>query len=83
MKRMFLDAVEGGAPEGAYAQSIRALESMGVPVPGIMRLFAYKPEHTQHLARYTQAVMRGPSPLTPGFRELIAAYTSKLNHCPF
>jgi AhpD family alkylhydroperoxidase len=27
--------------------------------------------------------MRGPSPLSPGQRELIAAFTSKRNECPF
>lgn len=31
----------------------------------------------------TENVMRGPSPLTPGQRELIAAYVSKLNGCEF
>lgn len=31
----------------------------------------------------TDHVMRGPSPLTPGQRELIAAYVSKLNGCEF
>jgi AhpD family alkylhydroperoxidase len=28
-------------------------------------------------------VMRGPAPLSPGLRELIAAYTSQKNDCPF
>jgi len=28
-------------------------------------------------------VMRGPSPLPPGVRELIAAFTSRRNDCPF
>jgi AhpD family alkylhydroperoxidase len=27
--------------------------------------------------------MRGPAPLDPGMRELIAAFTSARNHCPF
>jgi hypothetical protein len=30
-----------------------------------------------------QDVMRGPSPWTPGERELFAAYTSRLLQCPF
>jgi len=59
------------------------LEGAGQRVPHIMRLFAFKPDRTEHLSRYTQGVMRGSSPLSTGFRELIAAYTSKLNHCPF
>jgi hypothetical protein len=48
-----------------------------------MHLFAYKPEQTDFLSRYTQSVMRGPSPLPAGFRELIAAFTSRRNDCLF
>ncbi len=32
---------------------------------------------------YAQRLMRGPSPLTPGERELIAAYVSGTNSCRF
>jgi alkylhydroperoxidase family enzyme len=46
-------------------------------------MFAYLPEATEHLARFTQAILRGPAPLSPGMRELIAAYTSYRNDCPF
>jgi uncharacterized peroxidase-related enzyme len=35
------------------------------------------------LSRFTEAVLHGPSPLTPGQRELIAAYVSSLNECQF
>jgi hypothetical protein len=80
---MFLDAVESHPPQGHYAGTINGLRAAGMPVPQIMHLFAFKPEQTKYLALYSQGVMRGPSPLSPGFRELIAAYTSKLNHCPF
>jgi hypothetical protein len=52
-------------------------------VPQIMHLFAYKPDRTSFLSRFTQGVMRGPSPLSPGFRELIAAFTSRRNECAF
>jgi alkylhydroperoxidase family enzyme len=52
-------------------------------VPQIWHLFAYKPDATRHLADFTQAVMRGPSPLPPGLRELIAAFTSSRNRCRF
>jgi alkylhydroperoxidase family enzyme len=83
MKPMFIAPVEQGEPSGLYADTIRGLEAAGMPVPQIMRLFAYKPDRTDHLARFTQGAMRGPSPLAPGLRELIAAYTSRLNHCPF
>jgi hypothetical protein len=51
--------------------------------PQIWHLFAYLPSATTHLARFTQEILRGPAPLSPGLRELIAAYTSKRNDCPF
>lgn len=34
-------------------------------------------------AEYHEVLMRGPSPFTPGERELIAAYTSAINACAF
>jgi hypothetical protein len=83
MKPMFLAGVENQTPQGHYAPAINGLRAAGLPVPQIMHLFSYKPDRTRFLALYTQGVMRGPSPLSPGFRELIAAYTSRLNHCPF
>lgn len=83
MDPMYLRDVENAEPRGAHASIIRQLEASGAPVPQIMRLFAYKPERTGHLALFTQEVMRGPSPLSPGQRELIAAFTSRRNRCPF
>ncbi len=59
------------------------METAGLEVPQILHLFAFKPELGEYLERFSQAVMRGPSPLTPGTRELIAAFTSRQNHCPF
>jgi uncharacterized peroxidase-related enzyme len=52
-------------------------------VPQILYLSAYKPAMTDHLSRFTQELMRGPSPLSPGQRELIAAFTSNRNQCLF
>ena len=83
MDRMFLPTVEQGPSGGSYAATIEAMTAAGAPVPQIMRLFAFKPASTDPLSHFTHGVMRGPSPLSPGLRELIAAYTSKLNHCPF
>jgi alkylhydroperoxidase family enzyme len=80
---MYLRDVENNSNASGYSESIRSMASMGASVPGILRLFAYKPEATRHLELFSQAVMRGPSPLSAGFRELIAAFTSQLNHCPF
>ncbi len=83
MRPMFLPEVERDNTGGAYAHLINDLRTAGHPVPQIMHLFAYKPDRTDFLSRFTQGVMRGPSPLSAGFRELIAAYTSRRNDCPF
>ena len=84
MKPMYLRDVENNAhASGGYGELLRNMRSAGSTVSGIMHLFAFKPDATEHLERFSQAVMRGPSPLSAGLRELIAAFTSKLNHCPF
>jgi len=80
---MFLREVETAEPNGPYARPIADIRAAGLPVPQIMHLFAYKPDRTEFLSRFTQGVMRGPSPLPPGLRELIAAFTSRRNDCPF
>ncbi len=82
-KPMFLPDVEQHPQPGPWTDSIRMLQSAGKEYPQIWHLFAYRPEATEHLARFTQEVMRGPAPLHPGMRELIAAFTSAGNHCPF
>ena len=84
MDPMFLPGVEHGpAPESPYSALIEGARAAGREYPKIWHLFAYHPDATQHLARFTQAMLRGPAPLSPGMRELIAAYTSARNACPF
>jgi alkylhydroperoxidase family enzyme len=83
MKPMFLKDVESHKAGGPRGEAIAQMRAGGIPVPQIMHLFAFKPERTKHLERFTQEVMRGASPLPPGQRELIAALTSKLNQCLF
>ncbi len=83
MKPMFLPAVEGHPQPGPYRDLIEQMRGQGVEYPQIWHLFAYLPSATEHLARFTQEILRGPAPLSPGIRELIAAYTSQRNHCPF
>ena len=83
MKPMYLPDVEAHSSTVERGMAIAQMRALGVPVPQILHLFAYKSERTDHLARFTEDVMRGPSPLTPGIRELIAAITSKVNECPF
>jgi alkylhydroperoxidase family enzyme len=83
MEPMYLQDVERQAGSGPWAHAIDRMRSAGLDVPQIMHLFAFKTDRTEHLARFTQGVMRGPSPLSPGQRELIAAFTSRRNDCPF
>lgn len=84
MKPMYLPEVEDNSGrEGSYAELIARAQAAGGVYSQIWHLFAYKPAATKHLENFTQAVMRGPSPLSPGLRELIAAYTSRQNDCEF
>lgn len=84
MEPMFLPEVEASRRPGGWADAIeRARQAGAAEYPQIWHLFAYLPDATVHLARFTQAVLRGPAPLSPGLRELIAGYTSRRNDCPF
>jgi hypothetical protein len=80
---MFLPDVENFPAGGKYAEMFARLRAAQLPIPQIQHLFAFKTRRTEHLARFTQDVMRGPSPLSPGQRELIAAFTSRRNDCPY
>jgi hypothetical protein len=83
MDPMFLPDLEADPKPGAWCDAITAMQDCGKEYPQIWHLFAYRPDATQHLARFTQAVLRGPAPISSGLRELIAAYTSGRNDCPF
>ncbi len=83
MKPMFLPEVETNPQPSAWTDSIRMMREAGAEYPQIWHLFAFKPAATVHLARFTQEILRESAPLTPGFRELIAAFVSAGNHCPF
>ena len=83
MKPIFLKEVEANPQAGPYRDALKTMKASGAEYPQIWHLFAFRPHATDHLARFTQEIMRGESPLTPGFRELIAAWTSSQNQCPF
>jgi uncharacterized peroxidase-related enzyme len=53
------------------------------PLPGIAGLLAGHPEFAGPLNSLAEALLRGPSPLTPAHRETIAAYVSRRNECTF
>jgi hypothetical protein len=83
MKPMFLPEVEQNPKPSPYTDSINTMQSNGSEYPQIWHMFAYLPKATTHLARFTQEILRGPGPFSAGIRELIAAYTSYKNECPF
>lgn len=51
--------------------------------PGITGLLRYRPETGGPLSALAEVLLRGPHSLTPGERELIAAYVSGLNECAY
>jgi len=51
--------------------------------PGMAGLAQYRPETAGPLLDLAQVLLRGPSTLSPGERELIASYVSSLNKCTF
>jgi alkylhydroperoxidase family enzyme len=83
MQPLYLPDVENNPQPSFQAETIRQLQAKGAEYPQILHLFAYRPAMTAHLTHFTREVMRGESPLSEGFRELIAAYTSAGNQCLF
>jgi len=80
---LFLPAVEAASRQGPAGERIQQMEARGVEVPPIHHLLSFKPDMSEHLNRFTQVLMRGPSELAPGMRELVAAFTSSGNQCVF
>jgi hypothetical protein len=83
MEPMFLPDVEHATKPSPWQDAINGVRATSPEYPQIWHMFAYMPEATTHLARFTQAILREPAPLSPGLRELIAAYTSARNDCLF
>ena len=52
-------------------------------LPGIRALLTYRPETARPLNDLVDVLLRGPHTLTPGERELIAAYVSAQNECTY
>jgi uncharacterized peroxidase-related enzyme len=80
---MFLKEIETRPPEGMMKIAFKKLREAGQAIPEIMHLFRFKKRSTDHLVRFTEKVMRGPSPLSRGLRELIGAFISTRNQCCF
>ncbi|MFC7220972.1 carboxymuconolactone decarboxylase family protein [Streptomyces polyrhachis] len=56
---------------------------LGNELPGIVSLFAYRPRTAGPLGELAEILLRGPSSLSRGERELIAARVSERNGCRF
>ena len=54
-----------------------------IHLPGITGLLEYRKDSAQPIRELTQILMRGPSTLTEGERELIASVVSDGNQCTF
>ena len=80
---MFLKEIETQPAEGMTKIAFKKLRDRGEAIPEILHLFRFKRRSTDHLVKFTEEVMRGPSPLSPGMRELIGAFFSRRNQCSF
>src|ERR1700722_10450317 len=83
LEPIYLSEVENNPQPSPYKDMIQNLQDSGREYWQIWHLFAFRPETTIHLARFTQGIMREAAPIGPGLRELIATYTSFLNDCEF
>ncbi len=84
MKRLYIPGIEERAkPGGVYERVIGKTKSEHPEYPKIWDLFAFGEDYTSHLARFTNGLLRTPATISPGLRELVAAYTSRLNQCAF
>ncbi len=52
-------------------------------LPGITSAFAFRPETAKPMRELAEVLLRGPSSLTSGEREMIATFVSTLNDCYF
>jgi uncharacterized peroxidase-related enzyme len=52
-------------------------------LPGILSLFDFRKETAKPLCELAETLLRGPSSLSSGEREIIASYVSSLNNCLF
>ena len=80
---LYLPGVEAHHQPGPYQTLIAEAKGRGAEYSKIWDLFAFQNDFTVHLARFSHGVLRQPATISPGLRELIAAYTSYQNECAF
>jgi uncharacterized peroxidase-related enzyme len=82
-RHIFLRDVEANPQPGPYADAIAEAKKSGAEYWGIWNILAFHPQMAYHLCELSHELMFEPAPISPALRELIAAYTSSLNHCEF
>lgn len=80
---LFLSEVQNQLQPSVYADLIATAKASGTEAWGIWNLLGFRPKAALHLVRFTQEIMHDDAPIGIALRELIAAYTSSLNHCGF
>ena len=83
MKSLYIPDVERNPKPGVYQNVIASTKEQHPEYPKIWDLFAFRPDVTNHLGRFTQGVLRSPASIDVAMRELIAAFTSYKNACGF
>jgi uncharacterized peroxidase-related enzyme len=81
--QLFLREVEENPQPSPYFDLIAAAKSSGAEYWRIWNLLAFRPKAAYHLAKFSQEIMHEDAPISQAMREMIAAYTSSLNHCTF
>jgi uncharacterized peroxidase-related enzyme len=79
----YLPGVVASPKPGPYRDLIENARRGDAEYGRIWDLFAFQQDITTHLGRFTHGVLREPATISPGLRELIAAYTSYQNECGF
>jgi uncharacterized peroxidase-related enzyme len=79
----YLPGVVASPKPGPYRDLIENARRGNTEYGRIWDLFAFQQDITTHLGRFTHGVLREPATISPGLRELIAAYTSYQNECGF
>ena len=82
-EHIFLDGIEANPQPGPYADAIAAAKKAGTEYWGIWNILAFHTMASHHLCELSHELMFKQAPISPALRELIAAYTSSLNHCDF
>ena len=81
---MRLKKVESGHPLGTKLKLAMIQLVLRRRAPDVVRTIFYRPElFGRAFSRVLNECMRGESNWSVGERELFAAFTSRLNQCPF